>query len=88
MTTEMLLEKLDKAETDEEIREIGEQLLEQDSSSPYGKLAVWETMEYEDCVENLDMLREALDSIRAVVDAKTEPAVIDEDRAAQVYCTV
>ena len=40
MTTEQLLDKLDKAETDEEIREIGEQLLEQDANSPYGKLAV------------------------------------------------
>lgn len=88
MTTEQLLDKLDKAETDEEIREIGEQLLEQDANSPYGKLAVWETMEYEECVENLDMLREALDSIRAIVDAKTETPVIDEDRDSQVYCTV
>ncbi len=88
MTTEQLLEKLDAAETDEEIREIGEQLIEADPKSPYGKLAVWETMEYEDCVENLDFLREALDTIRAIIDAKDTPASIEEDRDSQVYCTI
>jgi len=51
MTKEELLDKLDAAETDEEIRTIGEQLIEDDPDSPYGKLAVWETMEYQDCVE-------------------------------------
>lgn len=88
MTRDELLDKLDEAQTNEEIREIGEELLTQDPKSPYGKLAVWETMGYEDAVENLDMLREALDEIRAVVDAKEIPAVIDEDRDALVYCTV
>lgn len=88
MTKDELLDKLDEAQTNEEIREIGEELLTQDPSSPYGKLAVWETMEYEDAVESLDMLREALDGIRAVVDAKDAPSIIDEDRDALVYCTV
>jgi len=88
MDITQLIEKLDAAETDEEIREIGEQILSIDPGSPYGKLAVWETMKYEDCMENLDMLREALDSIRAVVDAKETPAVLEEDRDAQVYCSV
>ena len=88
MTKDELLDKLDEAQTNEEIREIGEELLTQDPGSPYGKLAVWETMEYEDAVESLDMLREALDGIRAVVDAKDAPSIIDEDRDALVYCTV
>ncbi len=88
MTKDELLDKLDEAQTNEEIKEIGEELLIQDPNSPYGKLAVWETMGYEDAVENLDMLREALDGIRAVIDAKDEPAIIDEDRDALVYCTV
>ena len=88
MTKDELLDKLDEAQTNEEIREIGEELLTQDPGSPYGKLAVWETMEYEDAVESLDMLREALDGIRAVVDAKDAPSLIDEDRDALVYCTV
>ncbi|MCE5201573.1 MAG: hypothetical protein LLF78_03550 [Synergistaceae bacterium] len=88
MNIQQLIEKLDAAETNEEIREIGEQLLEADPENPYGKLAVWETMEYEDCVENLDMLREALDNIRAVVDAKEMPPVMEDDRDAQVYCTI
>lgn len=88
MNIDQLLEKLDAAETEEEIRNIGEQILAIDVNSPYGKLAVWETMEYEDCVENLDMLREALDSIRAVVGAKESPAPIDDDRDSQVYCTI
>ena len=88
MTKDELLDKLDEAQTNEEIREIGEELLTQDPGSPYGKLAVWETMEYEDSVESLDMLREALDGIRAVVDAKDAPSIIDEDRDALVYCTV
>ena len=46
------------------------------------------TMEYEECVENLDMLRDALDTIRAVVDAKENPPIIEDDRDAQVYCTI
>ena len=70
MTKEELLNRLDEAESDEEIKKIGEELLTLDPNSPYGKLAVWESMAYEDGVQNLDMLREALDSIRAVVDAK------------------
>ena len=88
MNIEQLLDKLDEAQTNEEIREIGQEILAEDPQSPYGKLAVWETMEYEECVENLDTLYEALDTIRAVVDSKTEPPVIEEDRDAQVYCTI
>lgn len=88
MTKEELLDKLDAAETNEEIKEIGTELLELDSDSPYGKLAVWETMEYEEAVENLDLLREALDKIRATVDAKEIPSFLEEDRDALVYCTV
>jgi len=88
MTKEELLDKLDAAETDEEIRTIGEQLIEDDPDSPYGKLAVWETMEYQDCVENLYLLKEALDAIRGIVDAKDAPASIEEDRDSQVYCTI
>ena len=76
MTKEELLSRLDEAETNEEIAEIGKELIALDPESPYGKLAVWETMEYEEAMENLDMLREALDAIRAVVEAegRTEEA--------------
>lgn len=88
MTKDELLEKLDEAQTDEEIKKIGEELLIQDPNSPYGKLAVWETMDYDDAVENLDMLREALDGIRAVIGAKKELDAVDEDRDSLVYCTV
>lgn len=88
MNIEQLLERLDAAETDEEIREIGEQLLEADPESPYGKLAVWETMEYEDEVENLDMLREAMEKIQAVIEAREAPESIEEDRDSQVYCSI
>ncbi len=88
MTKEELLDRLDEAETNEEISEIGGELLALDPASPYGKLAVWETMEYEEGLENLDMLREALDSIRAVVEAREIPALIDDDRDAIVYATI
>lgn len=88
MTRDELLDMLDEAQTDEEIKEIGEKLLELEPGSPYGKLAVWETMEYEQAVENLDMLREALDAIRAVVEARELPSLIDDDRDALVYSTV
>jgi hypothetical protein len=88
MDIEQLLEKLDDAETDEELQEVGEQLLEADPNSPYGKLAVWQAMDYDESLENLDMLREALDSIRAIVEAKEEPANIETDRDAQTYCAV
>ena len=40
MEINKLLDKLDKAETDEEIRNIGEEILEHDSNNPYGKLAI------------------------------------------------
>lgn len=88
MTIDQLLQKLDAAESDQEIRKIGEQILEVDPNSHYGKLAIWETMEYEDCVENLDMLREALETVRAIVQAKEAPSSIEEDRDSQVYCTI
>ncbi len=55
MNIEQLLERLDTAETDEEISEIGQKILEIDPKAP---TASWlsETMDYEGCVENLDML--------------------------------
>ena len=88
MTKEELLSRLDEAETNEEIAETGRELLALDPESPYGKLAVWETMEYEEAMQNLDMLREALDKIRAVVEAREIPALVDDDRDALVYATV
>ena len=88
MNIEQLLERLDTAETDEEISEIGRMILEIDPESPYGKLAVWETMDYEGCVENLDMLREALSGIRMIISEKDTPPDIEEDRDAQAYCTI
>ena len=88
MNIEELLEKLDTAETDEEIGEIGREILEKDPDSPYGKLAVWQTMTYEDCIENLDMLREALSAIRLIMSEKETPPDLEEDRDAQVYCSI
>jgi hypothetical protein len=88
MNIEQLLERLDTAETDEEISEIGQKILEIDPESPYGKLAVWETMDYEGCVENLDMLRQALSAIRMIISEKDTPPNIEEDRDAQAYCTI
>lgn len=87
MKIDQLLNKLDEAQTDEEIRSIGEEILILDTKNPYGKLAIWQTLEYDDCLDNLDMLSEALDTIRAIVDAKTIPASI-EDRDSEVYCTI
>ena len=55
MTKEELLSRLDEAETNEEIAETGRELLALDPESPYGKLAVWETMEYEEAMQNLDI---------------------------------
>lgn len=88
MNIEQLLDKLDAAETDEEISEIGKAILDIDPQNPYGKLAVWETMDYDDCVENLDMLREALSEIRITISEKETPPNIEEDRDAQTYCTL
>lgn len=88
MSIEQLLDKLDAAETDEEISEIGKAILDIDPQNPYGKLAVWETMDYDDCVENLDMLREALSEIRITISEKETPPNIEEDRDAQTYCTL
>ena len=88
MDNEKLLKRLDEAETKKEIFEIGREILAEDPESPYGKLLVWETMEYEDCIENLDMLREALFAIRAIVSEKETLCDIDEDRDAQTYCSI
>ena len=88
MNIEQLLDKLDAAETDEEILELGKKILEIDPESPYGKLAVWESMDYEDCVENLDMLREALTQIRTIISERDTLPNIEEDRDAQTYCTL
>ncbi|MEG1641650.1 MAG: hypothetical protein RR272_00910 [Synergistaceae bacterium] len=88
MSIEKLLEKLDEAQTPEEIFEIGQEILAIDPASPYGKLAVWEGMPSDESAENLDMLTEALDKIRAIVEAKENPPVIENDRDAQVYCTI
>lgn len=88
MNIEQLLDKLDTAETDEEISEIGREILVIDPESPYGKLAVWETMDYEDCVENLDMLREALTQMRMIISERDTLPNIEEDRDAQTYCTL
>ncbi len=88
MNIEELLEKLDEAETDEVICEIGREILEIDPDSPYGKLAVWETMDYEDCIQNLEMLREALSMMRIIISEKETPPEIEDDRDAQAYCTI
>lgn len=88
MTIEQLLDKLDQAETSEEIYELGKLILEIDPKSPYGKLAVWEGLPNDEAMECLDMLSDALDAIRAVVEAKAKPPVIENDRDSQVYCTI
>lgn len=85
---EALLIRLDAAETDEEIQAIGKALLNEDPGSPYGKVAVWETLDFEDSLENLDMLTEALESIRAIIDSNETPTFIEDDRDSQVYCTI
>jgi tetratricopeptide (TPR) repeat protein len=86
--SEQLLDRLDRAETEEEIREVGKLLLEEDPASPYGKLAVWQTLSDEDCISRLDVLREALEEMRALIDAHSEPPIVETDRDAQVYCNI
>ncbi|MBR4401593.1 MAG: hypothetical protein IKT09_07945 [Synergistes sp.] len=88
MTKDELLDKLDAAESDEEIKSIAHELLELDPDSPYGKLALWEVMPYEEGAENLYLLKEALESMRAVIDAKEIPAFTERDRDAAVYMTI
>lgn len=83
-----LLEKLDAAEDDCEIRALGHALLKEDPASPYGKLAVWQTLDEEEGADSLYLLREALEEIRALVESREQPAFIDDDRDAQVYCAV
>lgn len=85
---ESLLNKLDAAETDEQIQAIGRALLEEDPRSPYGKLAVWETLGFDESLDNLDMLYEALEEIRPAIEDRDAPTFIEDDRDSQVYCTV
>lgn len=88
MEIEKLLERLDNALTDEEVEEIGREILKIDPNNPYGKLAVWQNMEYENSLENLDILREALESMRLVFDVKGQSTMIDGDRDSEAYCTI
>ncbi len=88
MTKEELLDKLDEAQTTEEIKELGQQLLTLDPNDPQGKLAIWQAMDDEEAIENLDLLSEALDTIRAVVEAKENPGAIDEDRDSEAYASI
>lgn len=85
---EDLLNKLDAAESDEKIQAIGRALLEEDPRSPYGKLAVWETLGFDESLDSLDMLYEALEEIRPAIEGRDTPTFIDDDRDSQVYCTV
>lgn len=89
MDNKQALEKMNADDTtDEELRELAEQLLAGDPSNPYGKYALWQTMDYDESVENLDLLQDALDAIRAAVQAKTTPPVIEDDPDAQLYCEI
>lgn len=85
---EDLLNQLDAAETDEKIQAIGRALLEEDPRSPYGKLAVWETLGFDESLDNLDMLYEALEEIRPAIEGRDTPTFIEDDRDSQVYCTL
>lgn len=85
---EALLRRLDAAGSDEEMRAAGEELLREDPCSPYGKLAVWESLGADEGLDNLDLLTEALDEIRAVVESRDEPAFIEGDRYSQTYCSI
>ena len=85
---EELLNRLDAAESDDEILALGRALLASDPKSPYGKLAVWESLGYEESISSLDMLKEALDEIRAVVESREAPAFIEDDRDSQTYCSI
>ena len=88
MTKDELLDKLDEAQTAEEIKELGQQLLTLDPNDAQGKLALWQAMDDEEAFENMDMLAEALDTIRAVVEAKEAPGAIDEDRDSEAYAAI
>lgn len=85
---EALLNRLDAAETDEEIQAIGKALLKEDPRSPYGKLAVWESLGVDESLDSLGMLSEALEDIRAIIGAREIPGFIEDDRDSQVYCTI
>lgn len=85
---ESLLNRLDAAETDEQIQAIGRALLEEDPRSPYGKLAVWETLGFDESLDNLNMLYEALEEIRPAIEDRDTPTFIEDDRDSQVYCTL
>lgn len=80
-----LMEKLDRAETDDVLRETAEQILELDPNDPCGKLALWRSFDLEERLERLEMLEDALDLQRARVLAMDRKPSLETDRAAQVY---
>lgn len=87
-TKEELLARLDAADTDEEIAEIGQKLLELDAGDPYGKFIKWQLLERDEQLNSLDLLCDAHEAMRDVVESRENPAILEDDRDAEVYASI
>lgn len=82
---EELYDRLDKADTEDELRETAEKILELDRKNACGRLALWKAMEIDEAMDNLELLEEALEDQRTRVQAMDTPPSVSSDRDAQVY---
>lgn len=85
MKLDMLYMQLDKADTEEVLHEVAQQILEIDPKNGCGRLALWKSMDIDDAMNNLDMLEEALEDERAHIQAMDKIPSVTNDREAQVY---
>lgn len=82
---ELLYTELDKADSEEGLHDIAEQILEIDSKNGCGRLALWKSMEIDEAMNRLDLLEEALEDERAHIQAMDKMPNVTNDREAQVY---
>lgn len=85
---ELLYDKLDAADCDHCMAEIAEEILAIDPRNPQGKLALWQSMDYDESMDNIEILEEALDRARAIVQSKDEAPDLENNRDDQTYCAI
>ena len=80
-----LYERLDTADTEDELKETAEKILELDPKNACGRLALWKSMDIDEAVDNLELLEDALEEQRAHVQAMDAMPSVSDSRDAQVY---
>ncbi len=82
---EELYRSLDEADTEDELKETAEKILELDPKNACGKLALWKALDIDEAMDNIAMLEDALEDQRAHIQAMDTLPSVSSDRDAQVY---